>query len=229
MPVTKISPNQVASRPASIESSIAEQPECVARAGISTDAASLLAPTSIERDADGEVSTARDDDRDQHRDGGHQHGGADRGLRVEPDDPERAVVDGAEGERPQRDRARLVGGAEHALDASPGRVDREGSGATAAPVVRAALRGRTPRGRRTGRCRAQDGLGVIGDRGSGRGIVVRGPSVIALLLLVPAGSHPCIATLSTAAAVRVLSIWWVCDLCQDIQVAPAGCRGATQR
>ncbi len=63
----------------------------------------------------------RDQHRDQHRHRRHDHRRADGRLRVEPDDPERGVVDVTELQRPQRHGARLVGGAEHSRRRLPRR------------------------------------------------------------------------------------------------------------
>ena len=91
-------------------------------------------------------SDGRDQHRDRHRDRGHQHGGADRGARVEPDDLERRVIHVAQGQRAERDRARLVGCARVGRAGEGGaRSDGAAAGPVRAPVGRIGVVGLSAR------------------------------------------------------------------------------------
>ena len=90
-----------------------------------------------------------DQHRDRHRDRGDEDRRPDGGLGVEPDDLEGRVVDVAEAQRTQRDRARLVGGPRNwpgTAPAAPCREWRVRDGGTPTAAGRSGLSFRPNRG-----------------------------------------------------------------------------------
>ena len=240
MPVTRISPSDCSTVPRTSEPRAPTRPAASAPVNPSE-------PGSRDRLTD-QVSTAVTTHRDQHRHRGHQDRRAHRRLRVEADDPERRVVHVPELERPQRDGARLVGGAEHARlrGYGPGywpgyaaRVPRRGVPGLRVRLLGGRLGVRLGRGRRLPAGRRRLGRTVVrrlvaaGARGR-VGLGSRHPGILSG----PPPRHrvsrrrlawsPDLACSSHAAdpATDRNGFGLRRRLCQDSPVAPAGCRGA---
>ena len=127
MPVTRTSPRLWSTRPS------ASDPNDVTRPTTSLVEKSVASGSS-ERSMP-KVSARGEEHGHGHRERGDEHRRADGGLRVEADDLQRAVVDVAEGERAERERPGLVGGAVE--EAAGVRRPRLSAGAPAAAVLRA--------------------------------------------------------------------------------------------